>query len=101
MGSVAARMLWRDGCVIAGVGDFKGGIWNPHGIDIRQLEAHVAETGSVVGFPGTDPITNTELLEQPCDILIPAAVGSRDPRGERRARQGAHRGGGRQRPDHA
>jgi len=76
VGSVAARMLWRDGCVIAGVGDFKGGIWNPNGIDIRQLETHVAETGSVVGFPGTDPMTNTELLERSCDILIPAAIDS-------------------------
>ncbi len=53
VGSVAARMLWRDGCIIAGVADFRGGIWNPHGIDIRQLEVHVAETGSVAGFPGT------------------------------------------------
>ena len=76
VGSVAARMLWRDGCIIAGVADFRGGIWNPHGIDIRQLEVHVAESGSVAGFPGTDAVTNAELLEQPCDILIPAAVGS-------------------------
>jgi glutamate dehydrogenase/leucine dehydrogenase len=76
VGSVAARMLWRDGCVVAGVADFKGAIWNPQGIDIRQLEAHVAEAGSVAGFPGTDALTNTELLEQPCDVLIPAAVGS-------------------------
>src|SRR5437773_6689193 len=43
VGSVAARLLWREGCVISGVGDVKGGIVNPHGIDIRQLEAHVAE----------------------------------------------------------
>ena len=76
VGSVAARMLWRDGCIIAGVADFRGGIWNPHGLDIRQLEVHVAETGSVAGFPGTDAVTNAELLEQPCDILVPAAVGS-------------------------
>src|SRR5438094_1677403 len=76
VGSVAARMLWRDGCIIAGVADFRGGIWNPHGIDIRQLEVHVAESGSVAGFPGTDAVTNAELLEQPCDILVPAAAGS-------------------------
>jgi glutamate dehydrogenase (NAD(P)+) len=76
VGSVAARLLWRDGAVVAGVSDVKGGIWNPHGLDIRQLEAHVAEAGGVTGFPGTDPMSNTELLEQPCDILIPAAVGS-------------------------
>src|SRR5438094_2431884 len=76
VGSVAARLLWREGCVIVGVSDVKGGILNPHGIDIRQLEAHVAETGSVVGFPGTEPVSNAELLEQPCDILLPAATGS-------------------------
>jgi glutamate dehydrogenase (NAD(P)+) len=76
VGGVAARMLWRDGSVIAGVSDYKGGIWNPQGIDIRQLEAHVAESGSVVGFPGCDPLTNEQILEQPCDVLIPAAVGS-------------------------
>ncbi|OGK77831.1 MAG: glutamate dehydrogenase [Candidatus Rokubacteria bacterium GWC2_70_16] len=76
VGSVAARLLWRDGCVITGVSDFGGGVWNPAGLDIRQLEAHVAESGSVAGFPGADPLTNADLLEQPCDILVPAAVGS-------------------------
>jgi glutamate dehydrogenase (NAD(P)+) len=76
VGSVAARLLWNDGCTIAGIADFQGGIWRPDGIDVRQLEAHVASAGTVVGFPGADPLTNTEILEQPCDVLIPAAVGS-------------------------
>ena len=76
VGSVAARLLWREHCVIAGISDVKGGIWNPGGIDIRQLEAHVAATGGVAGFPGTEPVTNEQILEQPCDVLIPAAVGS-------------------------
>jgi glutamate dehydrogenase (NAD(P)+) len=76
VGGVAARLLWREGCVIVGVSDVKGGIWNPSGIDIRQLEAHVAESGGVAGFPGTVPISNEEILLQPCDVLIPAAVGS-------------------------
>jgi glutamate dehydrogenase (NAD(P)+) len=75
VGAVAARLLWREGAVIAGVSDVKGGIWNPSGIDVRQLEAHVAESGGVVGFPGTDLVSNADLLEQPCDILIPAATG--------------------------
>jgi glutamate dehydrogenase (NAD(P)+) len=75
VGGVAARLLWREGCVIVGVSDVKGGIHNPAGLDIRQLEAHIAESGSVVGFPGTQPLTNEELLTLPCDILIPAAVG--------------------------
>jgi glutamate dehydrogenase (NAD(P)+) len=76
VGSVAARLLWREGCLIAGVSDIKGGIWKPDGIDMRQLEAHVAESGSVAGFPGSEPVSNADLLTQPCDVLIPAAVGS-------------------------
>src|SRR5207253_1784823 len=71
VGSVAARLLWREGCVIAGVSDIKGGIWNPNGIDIRQLEAHVAESGGVGGFPGTEAISSTDILFQPCDVLVP------------------------------
>jgi glutamate dehydrogenase (NAD(P)+) len=62
--------------VIVGVSDIKGGIWNPAGIDIRQLEAHVAESGGVSGFPGTEPISNVDVLYQPCDVLVPAAIGS-------------------------
>jgi glutamate dehydrogenase (NAD(P)+) len=76
VGSVVARLLWREGCTIAGVADVNGGIWNPRGLDIRQLAAHVSESGSVVGFPDTDAISNADILEQPCDILVPAAVGS-------------------------
>ena len=76
VGSVAARLLWREGCVIAGVSDLKGGIWNPSGLDIRLLEAHVAESGGVGGFPDAEPITNSDLLLQPCDVLVPAAIGS-------------------------
>jgi glutamate dehydrogenase (NAD(P)+) len=75
VGGVAARLLWREGCVITAISDVKGGIVKADGIDIRQLEAHVAETGSVVGFPGSDPISNADLITQPCDVVIPAAVG--------------------------
>ena len=76
VGSVASRLLWNDGCLIAGVSDVKGAIYNPRGLDIRQLEAHVAEAGSVLGFPGADIVSNTDLLTLPCDVLIPAAIGS-------------------------
>jgi glutamate dehydrogenase (NAD(P)+) len=75
VGAVAARLLWREGCVIIGVSDVKGGIYNPDGLDIRQLETHMTETGSVVGFPGSDPVSNEDLLTLPCDIVVPAAVG--------------------------
>ena len=76
VGSVAARLLWNDGCTIAGISDVKGGVWNPAGLDVRQLQDHVTQTGSVVGFPDAEPMTNETILEQPCDVLIPAAVGS-------------------------
>ena len=76
VGSLAARLLASEGCLITGLSDVKGGVINPHGLDIRQLEAHVAESGGVGEFPGAQAVTNAELLEQPCDILIPAAVGS-------------------------
>jgi glutamate dehydrogenase (NAD(P)+) len=61
--------------VIIGISDVKGGIWKPDGIDIRQLETHVKEAGSVTGFPGTEPISNADLITQPSDVVIPAAVG--------------------------
>jgi glutamate dehydrogenase (NAD(P)+) len=76
VGSVAGRLLWRDGVLITGVSDVKGAIWNERGLDLPSLEAHSAEAGTVTGFPGADSLTNAELLEQPCDVLIPAAVGS-------------------------
>src|SRR5512134_3129104 len=76
VGSVAARLLWNDGCTIAGISDVKGGVWNPAGLDVRQLQDHVARTGSVEGFPGGEAVSNEAILEQPCDVLIPAAVDS-------------------------
>ena len=76
VGGVAARMLWRDGAVIQGVTDYRGGVWNSQGLDVRALEEHVKETGSVIGFLGADAISNKDILEQPCDILLPAATGS-------------------------
>jgi glutamate dehydrogenase (NAD(P)+) len=76
VGGVAARLLWREGCLIVGVGDAGGAVYSSRGLDIRQLETHVAESGSVAGFPGADAVKGAELLELPCDVLIPAALGS-------------------------
>jgi glutamate dehydrogenase (NAD(P)+) len=76
VGGVAARMLWRDGALILGVSDYRGGVWNSQGLDVRALEQHSKEAGSVSGFPGADAISNKDILEQPCDILLPAATGS-------------------------
>jgi glutamate dehydrogenase (NAD(P)+) len=74
VGSVAANLLYDDRCKIIAVSDVKGGICNAKGIDIKKLLLHIKATRSVVGFPGTKPISNRELLELECDILVPAAL---------------------------
>jgi glutamate dehydrogenase (NAD(P)+) len=75
VGSVAAHLLWREGAVIVGVSDARGGVANPNGLDIRELFAFAKEAGTVAGFPGGTPVSNADVLELPCDVLIPAAVG--------------------------
>jgi glutamate dehydrogenase (NAD(P)+) len=74
VGSVAADLLYDDGCKILAVSDVKGGIHSKNGIDIKKLLTHVKRTRSVVKFPGTKPISNKDLLELDCDILVPAAL---------------------------
>ena len=74
VGSAAAKIFHRRGAKVVAVSDVKGGIANGHGLDIPALTAYVAQTGSVVGFPGTEPITNAEILETSCDVLVPAAL---------------------------
>jgi glutamate dehydrogenase (NAD(P)+) len=74
VGSTAARLLQDEGCKIVAVSDIKGGIYNPKGIDIPGLLSYLAKNKTVIGFPDTDRVTNTELLELPCDLLLPAAT---------------------------
>ncbi|HZY70915.1 MAG TPA: Glu/Leu/Phe/Val dehydrogenase [Thermoplasmata archaeon] len=74
-GSVAAQLLYHDhGAKIIALSDSKGGITNPNGLNPTEVEAHKKKTGSVIGFPGSKPVSNTEILELPCDVLIPAAL---------------------------
>jgi len=74
VGSHTARRLAAMGARVIALSDFRGGIVCNTGIDIERAQRHVAETGWLEDLPGTDPISNTELLELPCDILIPAAI---------------------------
>lgn len=74
VGAWAAQLLEPLGPTMIAASDSSGGCYNPDGIPAQELIAHKAETGSVVGFPGTDEITNEELLELECDVLIPAAL---------------------------
>ena len=74
VGSMAATLLYAAGYSIIGVSDVHGAIVNSLGINITRLLAHYMEAKSVVGFPDAEPIDGKELLEQPCDILLPAAT---------------------------
>lgn len=73
-GSIAARLLHEDGATVIAASDSKGGIYNEHGIDPEVALRHKEETGSLVGFKGCDAISNQELLELRCDVLVPAAL---------------------------
>ncbi len=74
VGGVAAELLGREGCKVVAISDSQGGVYNSKGIDPGAVLRHKEEKGSLVGFPDAEQVTNGELLELPCDILIPAAV---------------------------
>ena len=76
VGTALAELLDAERARIVAVSDVFGGIFNADGIDILALKTHVAETGKVVGFHGTEPVTNEELFALDCDIIVPAAVQS-------------------------
>jgi len=74
-GSVSAFLLQDQSAKIIAVSDSRGGICNPDGLDTRGVIRFKKETGSVVGYPGATVISNGDLLEMPCDVLVPAALG--------------------------
>ena len=59
---------------LVAVSDTSGGVYNPKGMDPKAIVEHKLKTGSVAGFPGTEPITNDQLLEMEVDVLYPAAL---------------------------
>ena len=76
VGSVAAQAFCREGGKIIAVSDSQGGIYNADGLDPGAVMDFKAEHGTVVGMANTLTITNAELLELECDILMPAALGN-------------------------
>jgi glutamate dehydrogenase/leucine dehydrogenase len=74
VGSNAAQIFIDHGHKVTAVSDSKSGIFNKDGLDLKKVEAHKKNTGSLKDFPGAKNITNAELLELPCDLLIPAAL---------------------------
>ena len=74
VGSVSARLLSQLGARIVGVTDWKGGVYNPQGLDLDRLAAHVTQGRTVAGFSGGEPLTNAQLFALDVDVLIPAAL---------------------------
>ncbi|HVE76351.1 MAG TPA: Glu/Leu/Phe/Val dehydrogenase dimerization domain-containing protein, partial [Actinomycetota bacterium] len=75
VGSWAAQIAFERGYRVVAITDAYGGAVNRNGLDVSKLLAYSIETGSVGGFPGSESITNEELLTLDVDILIPAALG--------------------------
>ncbi len=74
VGYWGAYLLQQLGCKVIAASDTRGAIYAEQGLDTEELLAHKTDSGSVAGFPGSDSITDAELLELPCEILVPAAL---------------------------
>ena len=73
-GSIAAKLMRQEGSTVLAVSDSTGGIHNSNGIDIDRVIAWKKEHATVQGFPGSIDISNSQVLEIECDVLIPAAL---------------------------
>jgi glutamate dehydrogenase (NAD(P)+) len=74
VGYNAASILHSMGCKIVAVSDSSGGIYCSEGLNPYNVRAHKNKTGSVQGYEGSTNVTNAELLQSKCDILVPAAL---------------------------
>ena len=75
VGSHAAKYMCESEFTIVGISDLSGGYYNPQGIDIPSALHHIIENRSLEGFDSAEKISNEELLQVDCDLLIPAALG--------------------------
>ena len=74
VGGATAELLFNEDVKVCAVSDSRGAIYSSPGIDVPSLMDHKRRTGSVMNFPGTQPIEPQMLLEQEVDILVPAAL---------------------------
>jgi glutamate dehydrogenase (NAD(P)+) len=73
VGSVSAQLLGEQGCKIVGISDVSGGYYNKDGIDVSGAIAHMEKHRTLHEWKGGDQISQTELLQSECDVLVPAA----------------------------
>lgn len=74
VGSNAAKIFKQHGYKIVAMSDSKMGIYKEDGLEPEEVENYKKKNGTLAGFSGAKKITNSALLELPCDILIPAAI---------------------------
>src|SRR6195952_4910044 len=74
VGYHSAKFLAEFGAVVVGLCEFEGAIYNENGLDVDAVFQHRKVTGSILGYPGAKDFNSAEGLEQPCDILVPAAL---------------------------
>jgi glutamate dehydrogenase (NAD(P)+) len=74
VGSVAARDLVARGAKVLAVSDISGGVYAENGLDLDAVRAWIDEHGSLAGYPDAEHVSNPELLELPCDVLVLAAL---------------------------
>lgn len=74
VGGNAGEIFQAHGHKIIAISDSKGAVYNEGGLDIQSVLLFKKEKGTVEGFPNSKYITNEDLLELPCDVLIPAAL---------------------------
>jgi glutamate dehydrogenase (NAD(P)+) len=75
VGATAAKLVLETGAIVVGLSDAVGGIYNPDGLPVATLfSRYQGREGGIREFREAEPVTNAELLELPCDVLIPAAI---------------------------
>lgn len=78
VGYYSAKFFEQHGAKVIGIAEYNGGVYNANGLDIEKLKEHQVKTGSLVGFAGAQRSVSEKdamsLLEEECDILVPAAL---------------------------
>ncbi|AEG58842.1 Glu/Leu/Phe/Val family dehydrogenase [Desulforamulus ruminis] len=74
VGATVAKLMIQRGATVVAISKSQGGVYNAEGLNLDQVLEYVAENKSLAGYPGGEAVTNQELLELECDILVPAAL---------------------------
>ena len=74
VGGTAARLMYETGYKIVAISDIHGGIYNPKGLNVHDVMNYMAKHKTFEKYPNAEPVSNHELLEIDCEVLLPAAT---------------------------